>query len=81
MSNDEYQNEDTDQVVCAECEHEYEAEFDEDTGYAVTECPMCGHDQREYGDWDDDGTADAEALASAGHGTDEDYGFYGGDDY
>jgi hypothetical protein len=26
-------------------------------------------------------TFDAEALASAGHGMDEDYGYYGGDDY
>jgi hypothetical protein len=29
----------------------------------------------------DDVWADANALASAGHGTDEDYGFYGNDDY
>jgi hypothetical protein len=35
----------------------------------------------ESGDYDmdepDDSTADAEALASAGFGTDEDYGYYG----
>lgn len=34
--------------------------------------------------WDgfrDDVEADADALASAGFGTDEDYGYYGGDDY
>ena len=29
----------------------------------------------------DDVWADSDALASAGHGTDEDYGFYGNDDY
>jgi len=28
----------------------------------------------------DDAGADGEWLASAGHGTDEDYGYYGGDD-
>jgi hypothetical protein len=28
-----------------------------------------------------DNEADAETLASAGWGTDEDYGFFGGDDY
>ena len=31
-------------------------------------------------DYDDSADADAEALASAGFGTDEDYGYYG-DDY
>lgn len=33
--------------------------------------------------WDgfrSDAEADADVLASAGHGTDEDYGYYGGDD-
>jgi len=29
----------------------------------------------------DDVFADSEALASAGYGTDEDYGYYGGEDY
>ena len=28
-----------------------------------------------------DGDFDAQGLASAGHGTDEDYGYYGGDDW
>ena len=36
-------------------------------------------------DYDDDGMtdmeADADALASAGWGTDEDYGYFGGEDY
>jgi len=31
--------------------------------------------------WEDDVWADADALASAGWGTDEDYGYFGGDDY
>lgn len=30
---------------------------------------------------DDDSEHDAEVLASAGWGTDEDYGYFGGDDY
>jgi hypothetical protein len=34
-------------VVCTACKHEYMAEFDEDTGYATTMCPVCGHDQRD----------------------------------
>jgi hypothetical protein len=48
--------------------------------------PCCGHDQNdcpevedtfeEDGDW-----MDGDALASAGFGTDEDYGFYGGEDW
>ena len=29
----------------------------------------------------DDVEADADALAGAGYGTDEDYGYYGGDEY
>ena len=36
-----------------------------------------------YADFDgeyEDFSADAEALASAGHGSDEDYGFYGNED-
>lgn len=31
--------------------------------------------------WENDMEADAEALASAGWGTDEDYGCFGGDDW
>lgn len=81
MNNDTNTETETDYVVCAECGHEYAADFDEDTGYAVTDCPMCGTDQREYPDYEDDMAADAEALASAGYGTDEDYGFAGGDDW
>lgn len=32
-------------------------------------------------DWMTDVEADADTLASAGWGTDEDYGYYGGDEY
>ena len=35
-------------VICFECQHEYESEFDEDTGMSTTPCSMCGHDQRDY---------------------------------
>jgi|WetSurSiteA1Bulk_404760.scaffolds.fasta_scaffold02668_12 hypothetical protein len=36
------------------------------------------HDEAE--DWMSDVEADADTLASAGYGTDEDYGYYGGDE-
>lgn len=35
----------------------------------------------EHDQFRDDVEADADALASAGYGTDEDYGYFGGDDY
>lgn len=41
-------------VICTECEHEYGAEFDDDTGYAVTPCPVCGHNQGDYPDLDEE---------------------------
>jgi DNA-directed RNA polymerase subunit RPC12/RpoP len=41
--------EDEELVVCYECQHEYMSEFDEDTGMSTTQCPTCGHDQRDYG--------------------------------
>ena len=41
----------------------------------ASECDM------EPDDFMTDGEADADALASAGYGTDEDYGFYGDDCY
>ena len=37
-------------------------------------------DDGEYDDGMTDAEADADTLASAGWGTDEDYGYYGGDD-
>jgi Zn-finger nucleic acid-binding protein len=50
-------------------------------------CPACGYDgdgsywneSDEIGDGMTDVEADADALASAGWGTDEDYGDFGGD--
>lgn len=53
--------------ICDECECEYD------------ECECEYDDDTEP--WEDDVWADADALASAGWGTDEDYGYYGGDDY
>lgn len=44
-------------------------------------CPNCDCPNDEP--WDGfhtDADADANVLASAGHGTDEDYGYYGGDE-
>jgi len=56
------------------------SEFDdhcEDCGEHLEDCP-CGTDPLDYPDeasvW-----ADADALASAGMGTDEDYGYFGED--
>ncbi len=47
---------------------------------------MGEEEEDDYDDWDDsDGLSDAEAdamtLASAGWGTDEDYGYFGGDEW
>lgn len=41
---------------------------------------MDDFDDGDLGGWDDDVWADADTLASAGWGTDEDYGFYGAED-
>jgi hypothetical protein len=50
--------------------------------------PACGHDWDGCADFnrqdsfEDDGDwMDGDALASAGFGTDEDYGYYGGEDW
>ena len=51
--------------------------FDCDLGYDDCEC---GTDPEEYPE-EDDVWADADTLASAGWGTDEDYGYYGEDDF
>jgi hypothetical protein len=42
---------------------------------------IAGGNPFERSEFDPEGWMDADALASAGWGTDEDYGFYGGDDY
>lgn len=60
---------------------EYIAHF-ENLGYHVSDVDEA---YVEPDEWDDsDGLTDAEAdamtLASAGYGTDEDYGYYGGDE-
>lgn len=50
----------------------YDAEREQAWDEQDADCEPCGsHDLSD----------DAEALASAGFGTDEDYGYYGGDDY
>lgn len=39
-----------------------------------------GHEDEDYDNYEDDGDwMDGDALASAGYGTDEDYGYYGED--
>ena len=69
-------------AFCNECENTC-------TKAALTfdrECPFCLSDEISFGRLEDfpsndettvDSFADGEALASAGFGTDEDYGFYG----
>jgi hypothetical protein len=48
------------------------------------DCPACSDILCDYGDGEPAGpndlSDDAEALASAGRGTDEDYGYFGGED-
>ena len=64
---------DMDTRLCECCEEEFQTEEDSDAEL----CEEC--------EYEDDRTAfdmsdDADALASAGWGTDEDYGYYGGED-
>ena len=72
MMNDETDN------TCQECGNEL---IKDEVGTLY--CPTCGV---EFGDPDSDGDnmtdveADADTLASAGYGTDEDYGYYGGNE-
>lgn len=71
---------------CIDCEIAFVAPSFEDS-----RCPICasedgvvmGFDTIEDFGWDgpDDLSADADALAGIGWGTDEDYGFYGGEDW
>ena len=46
------------------------SEYDDEPDYY-------GHEDDEPNDFRDDVEADADTLASAGYGTDEDYGYYG----
>ena len=50
---------------------------DEDSEYDDEE----EYEEEEYDQFESDGAADADALSSAGWGTDEDYGCFGGDDF
>jgi len=61
-----------DEDVCQNCDH-YVSRRSVDLCDIVRE-----HDEAE--DWMSDVEADADTLASAGYGTDEDYGYYGGDE-
>lgn len=51
------------------CEHEYES----GCACCIGECENCAEAEYEMSDVE----ADADTLASAGWGTDEDYGYYG----
>jgi hypothetical protein len=78
----------TEKVVCADCGDEIEGTpclvIREDDEEAVTLCAYCARANEEDGEYDPfltDAEADADVLASAGWGTDEDYGCYGGEDF
>jgi hypothetical protein len=56
-------------------------ELSEDAAYAGAEFyGLLGNDDEEVDPFNSDAEADADVLASAGWGTDEDYGYYGGDE-
>ena len=62
--------------TCSECGEEDVEIYDTDN-HTCVDCYDSEHGSNEEdGDW-----MDGDALASAGLGTDEDYGGYGGDDY
>jgi hypothetical protein len=76
LMNSDHEIQDDDDIreeddVCSECEAK---------GYDYCECTFYDEDD-DTEPWEDDVWADADALASAGWGTDEDYGYFGGDDY
>ena len=71
---------------CLDCEIAFTAPSFEDA-----RCPLCASDEgvvhgfsglEDFG-WDgpNDSFADAEVLAGVGWGTDEDYGYFGGEDW
>lgn len=74
-------------LICLECGRSFHADLGSTRD---PQCPDCGsvdldlYDEAEYDSEHDqfnsDAEADADVLASAGWGTDEDYGHYG-DDY
>ena len=77
-------------VTCGSCGFVLLVYTDED----MLQCVNCNHtsdpcdfpdlfsiDTNDTNSYPDDMYDDAEALASAGHGTDEDYGYYGEDTY
>lgn len=59
--------------VCGGDSHAY-ASYLEDGAYVCKQCS-------DHEDGMTDVEADADTLASAGYGTDEDYGYFGGEDY
>jgi predicted nucleic acid-binding Zn-ribbon protein len=77
-------------MLCLECGNEFELNLSDVT--VEHECPECGsvdldvmYDDvahaEEHDQFNSDAEADADVLASAGWGTDEDYGYYGDDSF
>ena len=65
--------------LCRTCE-EWETQGSEDTNYLLDDAeiePIHPDHDHDYEDNMTDAEADADTLASAGWGTDEDYGYYG----
>jgi predicted nucleic acid-binding Zn-ribbon protein len=76
----------TTQLYCLECGCQFNLDLLDKT--AEHECPDCGSVDLDFDDGDvevdqfnSDAEADADVLASAGWGTDEDYGYYGDDSF
>ena len=58
---------------------EFTSEYDRDE-YGIEEDRDWAEDREQYG-YTNDLSDDGDALASAGFGTDEDYGYFGGDEW
>jgi predicted nucleic acid-binding Zn-ribbon protein len=75
-------------LLCLECGCVFDRDVS-DLRNVYDECPDCGStdldlwddDNGEHDQFNSDAEADADVLASAGMGTDEDYGYQGDDSF
>jgi hypothetical protein len=61
-------------LTCSVCGTAAEFDCDEEAY-----CPKCAQNDEPWDGFNSDAEADADVLASAGYGTDEDYGCFDGD--